>query len=151
MAWDDRRRRDAEDPWPPPRPPEPPAFPDDLWGGDDDWHDDFWNDAPWEDARLKIPPEAEGNVEYDFGGCDCGGPPPPIFHLPPPPPLPRFPEEEEEGSGCDAPPPSEVCPALLVAGDAHTHQRLQPPLAALVVAAATLTLVFIIAALVCWR
>ncbi|XP_063840528.1 uncharacterized protein LOC135089161 isoform X2 [Scylla paramamosain] len=151
MEWDDRRRRDAEDPWPPPRPPEPPAFPDDPWGGDDDWHDDFWNDAPWEDARLEIPPEAYGGDEYDFGGCDCGGPPPPIFHLPPPPPLPRLPEEEEEGSGCDAPPPSEVCPALLVAGDAHTHQRLQPPLAALVVAAATLTLVFIIAALVCWR
>lgn len=152
MEWDDRRRRDAEDPWPPPQPPEPPAFPDDPWGGGDDWHDDFWNDAPWEDARLEIPPEAAGaGDDYDFGGCDCGGPPPPIFHLPPPPPLPRFPEEEEEGSGCDASPPSEVCPALLVAGDAHTHQRLQPPLAALVVAAATLTIVFIIAALVCWR
>ena len=51
----------------------------------------------------------------------------------------------------EVPSPEETCPALMVAGDAHARQRLQPPVYALVVGAATLALVAIIAALVCWR
>ncbi|XP_066977462.1 uncharacterized protein [Macrobrachium rosenbergii] len=169
MEWDNRRHREAEDTaWPPPSPPEFPFHPsgepwaeafhfegeEDLQtehgGGRGHWqHDnpDAEENDPWSDFRNHW----EEEEEEDDGGCECGGPPPPVFNLPPPPPIPRVLEEEEEGSGCDAPPPAETCPALLVAGDAHTHQRLHPPLAALVVAAATFTLVFIIAALVCWR
>ncbi|XP_042885260.1 nascent polypeptide-associated complex subunit alpha, muscle-specific form-like isoform X2 [Penaeus japonicus] len=179
MEREKRRRRDAEvSAWPPPPPPPPPEAPlaDAPWG---DWGDEFhpfaddpataafddhspWRVSPWEDFDDEgggAGGGAGGGDPWDepAGGaddCGCGGAPPPVFNLPPPPPIPRLlqeGEEEEEGSGCDVPPPSEACPALLVAGDAHTRQRLQPPLAALVVAAATLTLVFIIAALVCWR
>lgn len=146
MEWDARRRRDTED-WPPPRPPDPPAL---SWGGYDD--DDDNNNYPWQHEPWQWGDDGDGD---DFlGGCDeCGIGPPPVFNIPPPPPLPRLPQDDDEGvdEGECAAPPSEVCPALLVAGDAHTRQQLQPPLAALVVAAATLTLVFIIAALVFWR
>ncbi|XP_068220462.1 uncharacterized protein [Palaemon carinicauda] len=177
MDWDNRRHREAENTaWPPPSPPQfpfpPPGEPwaeafhfegeEDLQTEEDGgerghWQQDFpsegddnalWND-PWSEFRNHWDEDAA--AEEEEADCDCGGPPPPVFNLPPPPPIPRILEEEEEGSGCDAPPPAETCPALLVAGDAHTHQRLHPPLAALVVAAATFTLVFIIAALVCWR
>ncbi|XP_069996529.1 uncharacterized protein [Penaeus vannamei] len=168
MAREERRRRDAEvSAWPPPPPPPPP---EDPWG---DWDEEFhplagdaeggfddhspWKVSPWEDFDDEGGGAGGEHWQESAGGaddCGCGGPPPPIFNLPPPPPIPKLVpegEDEEEGSGCDVAPPSEACPALLVAGDAHTRQRLQPPLAALVVAAATLTLVVIIAALVCWR
>ena len=114
---------------------------------------------------------------WDDDFCDCFGdfPPPPEFSIPPPPPPPpppkptQSPKEEaalqqiytttkkppavfEASEDCiEMPGPAETCPALMVAGDAHARQRLQPPIAALVVAGATFVFVALVAALVCWR
>ena len=84
--------------------------------------------------------------------CDCNEPPPPFFDIPPPPfhPPPDFRPPDTQGD-CPSVEPQDVCPAVLVAGDAGIRPQLEPPVAALIVAVSTLGLIFIISAVICWR